>query len=162
MPEWKCENCGNENEVGIPEKPTRFQCKCGFVAYIQETNIISQGWPEEVDKLWSKAKRLIQLAAKGVDAGDLSLGTGKEINLFCPTCFRKRKGYVSKELFEKLNGAAHSIVNQCSYCRQKDRKVDLEYLAAVLKDEIAPLPKLDETTSLSDLINEEFERMDEE
>ena len=118
---------------------------------------------EERDKiLWDKAERLVQLVAKGIDVEELEVGTGKEIKLLCPTCFRTREGYISDEVWEKLDGANHNILNQCSYCRDKGREVDLEHLKSVFTDKIAPLPKLDDTTSFSDLIIELMERLDEE
>ena len=163
MPEWKCNNCGKENKTGMHTYPERYLCECGYVAYIQELDIVAQGWPEDVDELWGKAERLVQIISKGVgiDAADLNIGNGKEIMIFCPTCYRTRNGYVSEELFEKLDGGNHSMVNQCEYCREKGREVDLEHFRKVMTEKTLPLPKLDETTSFSDLIKELFERLDE-
>ena len=118
---------------------------------------------DEIDEdLWDKAERLVQLVAKGINVEELEAGTGKEIHLLCPTCFRTREGYISDEIWEKLDGANHSILNQCDYCRDKGREVDLDHLKAVMTEKIAPLPKLDDTTSFSDLIKELVERIDEE
>jgi len=115
------------------------------------------------DETWKKAERLVQLISKGagIDKEELNIEDGKEILVLCPTCFRTRKGFVKNELYEKLNGTETCILNQCDYCRDLNREVDLKHMKAVLTGKIVPLPKLDETTSFSDLIHELLERLDE-
>ena len=102
-----------------------------------------------------KAKKLITLSmSQPINEGMA------EMSLFCPSCYKVRKGTVEKAVVEKV-GKDQVVINQCDVCRSKGKKINLESWKAVLNGERLPFPDLDESYTLSDLVNDLLKKDDD-